>query len=335
MWKTCSLAQAEQFQTELNLRHIHLSQIVFWDEHHEQCILGCMTKFEYLAFKDEATGKYLKPEDAMEQGIEQTAEKPVTNVKGGAGEIRACCGVGLTDTGAGAGLPPFNYTDRWVVGPTQFKSHAKANAAKVQDYCSGPWCQGFHAYSQPTNVADKRQPKKWEYQTWGAAVAKDMEGGRFQFAKEMACPRPRMEDVEPDDWRREAAAHGDHAYMCVTEIMDHVCAATDEFHKGTRWEGKSIIYHDALSAWFEPAAQAHMASLGYGPERQMLCRGLTNFGTRYWMKLVGNRHLCSPQEPCEEALRHGPGEVQRRYHKATLERVRQVLEHAGRQPREA
>ena len=86
-----------------------------------------------------------------------------------------------------------------------------------------------------------------------------------------------MEDVEPDDWRREAAAHGDHAYMCVTEIMDHVCAATDEFHKGTRWEGKSIIYHDALSA------------LGYGPERQMLCRGLTNWGTRYWMKLVGNR----------------------------------------------
>ena len=184
-------------------------------------------------------------------------------------------------------------------------------------------------------MADKRQPKKWEYQTWGAAVAKDMEGGRFQFAKEMACPRPRMEDVEPDDWRREAAAHGDHAYMCVTEIMDHVCAATDEFQKGTRWEGTSIIYHDALSAWFEPAAQAHMASLGYGPERQMLCRGLTNFGTRYWMKLVGNRHLCSPQEPCEEALRHGPGEVQRRYHKATLERVRQVLEHAGRQPREA
>ena len=110
----------------------------------------------------------------MELGIEQTAEKPVTNVKGGAGEIRACCGVGLTDTGAGAGLPPFNYTDRWVVGPTQFKNHAKANAAKVQDYCSGPWCQGFHAYSQPTNVADKGQPKKWEYQTWGAAVAKDI-----------------------------------------------------------------------------------------------------------------------------------------------------------------
>ena len=51
------------------------------------------------------------------------------------------------------------------------------------------------------------------------------------FAKEMACPRPRMEDVEPDDWRREAAAHGDHAYMCVTEIMDHVCAATDEFQR--------------------------------------------------------------------------------------------------------
>jgi len=35
LWKTCSLAQAEQFQTELRKHYIHLSQIVFWDEHHE------------------------------------------------------------------------------------------------------------------------------------------------------------------------------------------------------------------------------------------------------------------------------------------------------------
>ena len=96
-------------------------------------------------------------------------------------------------------------------------------------------------------------------------------------------------------WRTSSLTTG--AAKLLPTVIMRTCASLRSWTTSARpltsssgcWEGTSIIYHDALSAWFEPAAQAHMASLGYGPERQMLCRGLTNWGTRYWMKLVGNR----------------------------------------------
>ena len=49
-----------------------------------------------------------------------------------------------------------------------------------------------------------------------------------------------------------------------------------------------VMAHDALSAWWEEGAQAHLASKGFGPERQISAKGDTNSGSRYEGKLVGD-----------------------------------------------
>ena len=64
-------------------------------------------------------------------------------------------------------------------------------------------------------------------------------------------------------------------------------------YKGTYWEGTFLIFHDALSAWWEKGAQDHMAALGFA-HRQLRCTGDTNKEfKRYHKGLVGDSpELC-------------------------------------------
>ena len=57
--------------------------------------------------------------------------------------------------------------------------------------------------------------------------------------------------------------------------------------KGSTHEEDFMIFHDALTAWWEPQAQLHMKELGF-EHRQLQAYGDTNKGTRYHRKLVGD-----------------------------------------------
>ena len=81
--------------------------------------------------------------------------------------------------------------------------------------------------------------------------------------------------------------------------MDHVIAMSTLAYVGTTHEKDFIIYHDALSTWWEQGAQEHMAARGFR-DRQWRCLGSTNADTRYALKLVGD----SP-ELCRALDAHG------------------------------
>ena len=83
------------------------------------------------------------------------------------------------------------------------------------------------------------------------------------------------------------------------QLIDHVVRISKEAYAGTTHENDFIIYHDALSQWWERGAQEYMKSLGF-EHRQLRCVGNTNAGTRYHWGLVGD----SP-EICRALDSHG------------------------------
>lgn len=83
------------------------------------------------------------------------------------------------------------------------------------------------------------------------------------------------------------------------QLIQHVVSKSEEAYKGTTHEKDFLIYHDALSQWWEKGAQAYIKELGF-EDRQLRCVGSTNEGTRYHMGLVGD----SP-ELCRALDSHG------------------------------
>ena len=82
--------------------------------------------------------------------------------------------------------------------------------------------------------------------------------------------------------------------------MKHVVEHSKAAYAGSTHEHNFVIFHDALSQWWEPSAQEFMRSLGF-QHRQVKCIGATNAGRpRYANKLVGN----SP-ELCRALDSHG------------------------------
>ena len=65
--------------------------------------------------------------------------------------------------------------------------------------------------------------------------------------------------------------------MPFAQLMDHVIDVSTAAYRGTTHEHDFMIYHDALSAWWEEGAQAHMAARGF-KDRQWRCVGETNKG---------------------------------------------------------
>ena len=90
----------------------------------------------------------------------------------------------------------------------------------------------------------------------------------------------------------------------VLDWADHLVSEGNRLFKDTPFAKTWIIYHDALTQWWEPGTQAHLLTLGFPKSRQMCCQGKTNKGTkkepnRYEGKLVGD----SPElDPCDSNL---------------------------------
>lgn len=75
--------------------------------------------------------------------------------------------------------------------------------------------------------------------------------------------------------------------ICITELIDHVISESTRLYAGTERASTFWIFHDGLTAWWEPAAQAYIASKGF-KDRQLRCIGSTNADNRYAGKLPGD-----------------------------------------------
>ena len=80
--------------------------------------------------------------------------------------------------------------------------------------------------------------------------------------------------------------------ICITELIDHVISQSKALYAGTEFADSFYIFHDGLTAWWEPSAQAYIASLGF-QDRQLRCIDPTNADNRYKGKPVGDSpELC-------------------------------------------
>ena len=75
--------------------------------------------------------------------------------------------------------------------------------------------------------------------------------------------------------------------ICVKELIDHVIAESTRMYAGTKFAKTFFIFHDGLTAWWEPEAQAYIKKLNF-QDRQLRSLPPTNAGTRYAFKLPGN-----------------------------------------------
>jgi hypothetical protein len=75
--------------------------------------------------------------------------------------------------------------------------------------------------------------------------------------------------------------------ICITELIDHVISESTRLYAGSEHADTFQIFHDGLTAWWEPAAQDYIAKKGF-KDRQLRSLGPTNKGTRYEGKLPGD-----------------------------------------------
>eukprot|EP00966_Prymnesium_polylepis_P321284 7377587-Prymnesium_polylepis.1 len=158
---------------------------------------------------------------------------------------------------------PFDYTSTLLVGPKKYAKRQKEELADVLALKSG----GFEVY-------DTKEAVK-------------LPGGRFQMRW-------------PKDWQERLKAEcaknhrGRQAMTCVIDWADHLIDEGDRLFKGTPYESSSptpwVLYHDALTQWWEQGTQAHLRSRGFPPSRLICCQGETNKDNRYKGKLVFPLH---------------------------------------------
>ena len=58
-------------------------------------------------------------------------------------------------------------------------------------------------------------------------------------------------------------------------MMDHIVEESKKVYANTEFADTFLIYHDALSAYFEKEAQEHMEHLGF-KDRQVRCISANN-----------------------------------------------------------
>ena len=95
------------------------------------------------------------------------------------------------------------------------------------------------------------------------------------------------------DWQVEVKKVVDKKYCSIKELIDHIISESKKLYKGTDYENTFLIFHDALSSYFEHGAQEYINSIGF-KDRLVKCYGDTNSDIkRYKHKLVGDTpELC-------------------------------------------
>ena len=248
---------AEEEEPPTKAPKIKLAQILWVDEKHSKCVLGCSSKHEYLIPSKDGTqdGEYLHPDE----GGEMPERMPTIVPKFGQ-EARMAFGVGMKEVRGemtGFKMLPFNYTGTKLVGPKKFEKRRLQEIAAVLQLKGGGW-------------------EKYE-----AKDAIRLPGGRYEMRY----------GANWEEKLKEACAKnhdGREAMTSVLDLVDHVVKEGNRLFEGTEFENTWVIYHDALLQWWEKGTQAHLLSLGFPPARQMCCQGETNKGTRYEGKLVGD-----------------------------------------------
>ena len=111
----------------------------------------------------------------------------------------------------------------------------------------------------------------------------------------------------PEDWKQKVrdALFAMKHLVPVEWLMKHAVEQGNLIYSGTVAADRWKIYHDGLSQWWEPEAQAYLATLGF-KNRQVNAEGDCNVGTRYANKLPGD----SP-EMCRSLDSHGFADLMR------------------------
>jgi hypothetical protein len=138
IWANARVNQARQLIEELDNGKLSEEAIVWWDEKHKKCILGCCTKDEWRVCRNEAG---VICDEA--HGGKFPDKLKVTSVKFPK-EARGIFGAALVRVDGvlkGVKAAPFQYTDKMVIGPASFEKKIKAEVARVKTL-KGIWSGG-------------------------------------------------------------------------------------------------------------------------------------------------------------------------------------------------
>lgn len=271
-WAIARLAQARQLKAQLE------PSLAAYRERRDvarssKAPVASTLKLEQIAFWDEKhseckLGYASKHEYVMPNADGSVTRRPRTQPKYDK-EARFCLGVSMKQVGnswVGHRFAPFEYTSLIMVGPKRYQTCVEAEIRAVRKIhgANSEWSK------HDVDAADK------------------LDGGRYElrygssWRSEMA-----------NSLRKVRAGVRSEGIVCVTALMDHIVREGNDFYKSTPFAKSWVLFHDALTQWWEPEAQAHLASLGFPPSRQICAQGETNATNRYKGKLVGNSpELC-------------------------------------------
>jgi hypothetical protein len=257
------LTPAERVARASQFPPLFLHAIAWWDEHHKKGILGHTSKLEARVYRN-AVGKAAVPAD----GGKLPECKPNTNVKYPP-EARMLFGVAMVKQAdgncVGVKAEPFSYTGCQVVGVSAYK---KAVAAEIQ-----------RAKALKTRVRESSSPACRLYLSHKRVFSQSFDY-KIKFG-----------DRWEEEMRRKLRC-APSKIICVTELIDHVISESTRLYAGTDVAGTFCIFHDGLTAWWEPEAQAYIKDKGF-QDRQLRSLGTTNSGNRYKGKPVGDSpELC-------------------------------------------
>lgn len=170
-------------------------------------------------------------------------------------------------------MEPFNYSDTKMVGVKTYRVRERAELARVANFTRDGWGEAGLGVCEATE---------------------QLPGGRYQVRY-------------GDGWREELKAacakkhDGLDAITCVTDEMDHIVAESKRAFADTPYADSFVLFHDALTQWWEKEAQDYLRDeLGIGLDRQLHIYDADEesgaderVAKRYVGKLVGDRpELC-------------------------------------------
>ena len=241
-----------------------LEQIMFVDEKHMKCVLGNTSRKEWRFYVDKNTihdpDNYIFVEEDDPNG-ELIARSPNTVGKF-MKECRGVFGVMMKKPSRrfkGFTMKPYNYTGRKVVGPKHYEKEMNKEINRVKTMKSVIKGSG-HAWSVANLTRTPNGP---------------IHANPYQARY-------------PNTWEVELKKAVNRTFCNITDIMDHIIDEGNRLYADTIYKDNWIIWHDMLSQWWTPEAQAHMASRGM-QHRQVKALGKTNaLSKRYKGKLIGD-----------------------------------------------
>jgi hypothetical protein len=158
----------------------------------------------------------------------------------------------------------------FVVAMKKKAGDAGYEGMKAPPFCyTGKNCLGVESWEKELKREDDRVKALKGGREWGT----EGQGYEFRYGA---------------SWKTKLEEAVGKKFVCVTVIMDYVIDSLTEMYAGTDHADDFVIFHDALSQWWEAGAQKHMEKRGF-KDRQVRCLGDVNRDNRYYKeKLVGD-----------------------------------------------